>query len=137
MRSLPFILLCVPIIGFVSCQDDSRVDDLQREIETLKQDSVELEAENTKEKEGLARKEKQARLEEKFPANTYAVATMKRVYFYSKPDKATKLESFIVSGQYCTVEKAINGFGYVSFVYNNKTTRGWLKLKYLEPSPMR
>ena len=79
------------------------------------------------------REEKQTRLEEKFPTNTYAVATQKRVYFHSKPDNASKLESFIISGQFCTVEKVKNDFGYVSFVYKNKTTRGWLNLKHLEP----
>ena len=121
------ITITLFVLTLIACQNDSKVDDLQREIEELKQNSLDLEAENAKEKE------EQTRLEEKFPANTYAVATQKRVYFHSKPDKATKLNSFIVSGQYCTVEKVRNGFGYISFVYNNKTTRGWLNLKYIEP----
>jgi hypothetical protein len=104
------------LLTLIACQDDSRVDNLHREIEEP------------------IKEEKQTRLEEKFPANTYAVATQKRVYFHSKPDKASKLELFIISGQFCTIEKVKNDFGYVSFVYKNKTTRGWLNLKHLEPS---
>ena len=128
-----FILLSLPIIGFISCQDDSRVDDLQRETEELKQNSSDLEVNNAREKEELFREVKKTRLEEKFPANTYAVATQRRVYFHSKPDKATKLKSFIVAGQYCTIEKVKYNFGYISFVYKSKTTRGWVNLKYIEP----
>ena len=50
------------------------------------------------------------------------------------PNPTKRLKSFIVSGQYCTVQKVINGFGYIEFFYNNKITKGWLNLKYLEPS---
>ena len=103
------------LLTLIACKNDSRVDNLHREIEEP------------------IRKEKQTRLEEKFPANTYSVATQERVYFHSKPDKESKLESFIISGQFCTVEKVKNDFGYVSFVYKNKTTRGWLNLNHLEP----
>ena len=103
------------LLTLIACQDDSRVDNLHREIEEP------------------IRKEKQTRLEEKFPANTYAVASQERVYFHSKPDKESKLESFIISGQFCTVEKVKNDFGYVSFVYNGKTTKGWFNLNYIDP----
>ena len=128
-----FILLSLPVIGFISCQDDSRVDDLQRETEELTQNSSDLGVNNAREKKELVREEKKTRMEEKFPANTYAVATQKRVYFHSKPDKATKLKSFIISGQYCTIEKVKYDFGYISFDYKNKMTRGWINLKYIEP----
>ena len=73
-------------------------------------------------------------LEKKFPPYTNAVAVERRVYFHSMPNPTKQLKSFIVEGQYCTVQKVLNGFGYIEFFYNNKTTKGWLNLKYLEPS---
>lgn len=103
------------LLTLIACQDGSRVENLHKQIEEP------------------IREETQTLLEEKFPTNTYAVATQKRVYFHSEPDNAYKLESFIISGQFCTVEKVKNDFGYVSFVYKNKTTTGWLNLNDLEP----
>lgn len=125
MKSLLLILLSIPIIGFISCQNDSTADDLQAKTDDIKQNGLET---NTP-----IVKDEQTRLEERFPPSTNAIAIEKRVYFHAKPDETTILKSFIVSGQNCTVEKVENGFGYVSFDYKGKTTKGWLNLNYIDP----
>lgn len=124
MKTLLLTFLCIPIIGFISCQSDSTADDLQDVTEVVKQNGLEP---NTP-----VVKDEQTRLEEKFPPSTNAIAVEERVYFHTKPDETTILKSFIVSGQNCIVEKVENGFGYVSFDYKGKTTKGWLNLKYLD-----
>ncbi|MDG1841301.1 MAG: SH3 domain-containing protein [Crocinitomicaceae bacterium] len=70
----------------------------------------------------------------RFPPYTRAVAIHDRVYFHLEPDESTRQNSFIVANQFCTVEEVKNGFGYVSFNYKNKTTKGWLRLNHLSPS---
>lgn len=65
--------------------------------------------------------------------STYIV-TAYRAYFYSGPNYISITKKFLVEGNYCTVSKYKNGFGYVVF-YNpnvNKTTSGWIDLNDLE-----
>lgn len=114
--------------------------DNDREIERINEERAKLEREkqdfqnNITEEKRRKKIVENANLEKKFPPYTNAVAVERRVYFHSMPNPTKQLKSFIVQGQYCTVQKVINGFGYIEFIYNNKTTKGWLNLKYLEPS---
>tara|TARA_Y100000385_G_scaffold223295_1_gene233392 strand:- start:103 stop:603 length:501 start_codon:yes stop_codon:yes gene_type:complete len=114
--------------------------DNNRETERINEERAKLEREKqdfqNKIDEEKRRKliVEKANLEIKFPPYTNAVAVERRVYFHSMPNPTKQLKSFIVEGQYCTVQKVLNGFGYIEFFYNNKTTKGWLNLKYLEPS---
>ena len=120
--------------------NDVQTNNMDLEMESINEERAKLEREKqdfqNKIDEEKRRKliVEKANLEKKFPPYTNAVAVKRRVYFHSMPNPTKKLKSFIVEGQFCTVEKVLNGFGYIEFFYNNKTTKGWLNLKYLEPS---
>ena len=119
---------------------------------TKKEDNTEVESEAKRleeerkniEKERLAAE--QARLDEenreiqmleaKFKDVTNVYVSVKKAYFHTEANEATKRKAHLIENEIVSLFSIQNGFGYVEY-YNydlDKTTSGWINLRDLEPS---
>ena len=109
------------------------IEKLKLEEEKQRLEAERLAVEEDKRREKMA---ENAKLERNFPDYTEAVVVINKSYFYSKPEEgAASTKKYLISGDYVSVVRTRNGFGYIDYYNENngKTTSGWLDLRDLEP----
>ena len=86
---------------------------------------------STKKKEEII---EEAQKSSQFYPTAECVVVSKRTYFYSVPDYAYKLKSYLVEGDRVTVEKIQRNFLFISYYneYSAQTTSGWIDCNEVE-----
>lgn len=76
----------------------------------------------------------EAQKSSQFYPTAECVVVSKRSYFYSVPDYAYKLKSYLVEGDRITVEKIQRNFLFISYYneYSAQTTSGWIDCNEVE-----
>lgn len=107
---------------FEVANNSSLVDEYQRKKENYQKQIVELKAEAKR------------ILEEGVDVEPYGMyAIVEKAYFYKKPNLSAITRAYIIESQTVTVLKELEKFVFVSFVYNDKETSGWMWRGDLEP----
>lgn len=100
------------------------IEKLKLEVEKQRLEAERLAVEEDKRREKMA---ENAKLERNFADYTEAVVVINKSYFYSKPeDGNASTKKYLVSGDYVSVVRTRNGFGYIDYYNENngKTTSG-------------